>query len=201
MNKLTPRQQQIVNASIELIAEKGIQNLTTRNISEKIGISEAAIYRHFKSKLDILLTLLDEFEERFSIVLEKINSCNCNSIEKIGKFFILRCEEFAETPDIAKVIFSEEIFRNEKELSQKIVSIMKKHQSIISQIVKKAQQNGEIRSDLSEKYISFIIMGTLRLIVTRWRLTDFSFDLVKESKEVWKSIEILISKEVKKDET
>ena len=53
---LTERQQEILDKSIEIISRKGIQGLTIKNLSKEIGISEPAIYRHFESKTDILLT-------------------------------------------------------------------------------------------------------------------------------------------------
>ncbi|MCB0284871.1 MAG: TetR family transcriptional regulator, partial [Calditrichaeota bacterium] len=40
MNTFSERQQQIINAAIELIAEKGIQQLTIKNLSKKIGVVE-----------------------------------------------------------------------------------------------------------------------------------------------------------------
>ena len=50
----TARQLQIIQESITLIAEKGIQGLTMKNLASAIGVSEPALYRHFKSKNDIL---------------------------------------------------------------------------------------------------------------------------------------------------
>ncbi|NLB35542.1 MAG: helix-turn-helix transcriptional regulator [Elusimicrobia bacterium] len=55
----TERQKQIIETSMKLIASGGIQTLTMKRISEGIDITEAAIYRHFKSKLDILLGILE----------------------------------------------------------------------------------------------------------------------------------------------
>ena len=43
--ELSERQKEIINASLELIAESGIQSLTIKNLSKKIGLVESAIYR------------------------------------------------------------------------------------------------------------------------------------------------------------
>ena len=53
MTAYTDRQNQIIQESIQLIAQKGIQGLTIKNISKAIGFSEPAIYRHFENKNDI----------------------------------------------------------------------------------------------------------------------------------------------------
>ena len=67
--ELTERQQQIVNISIDLIAGQGIQNLTIKNISKEVGFSEPAIYRHFDSKYDIIMAMLDSFQDISRFVL------------------------------------------------------------------------------------------------------------------------------------
>ncbi|MCK5088225.1 MAG: helix-turn-helix transcriptional regulator, partial [Melioribacteraceae bacterium] len=47
---MTKRQAEIIDESIKLIADKGIQGLTIKNLSKAIGVSEPAIYRHFENK-------------------------------------------------------------------------------------------------------------------------------------------------------
>ena len=57
------RQVQIINAAGSLIFKYGSEHLTVRRIAAEVGISEAAIYRHFKSKKSILSFLLSNIEE------------------------------------------------------------------------------------------------------------------------------------------
>ncbi len=59
----TERQKEIISVSLELISEKGIQGLTIKNLSKKIGVTEPAIYRHFDSKTEILISILDFFKK------------------------------------------------------------------------------------------------------------------------------------------
>jgi AcrR family transcriptional regulator len=195
METLTKRQLEIIDVSIGLIAEKGIQNLTIKNIAEKMNISEPAIYRHFDCKLEILLAILDSFDQRVDALFEQVNQSTAPYTEKLKAFYLARCEEFAKTPELARVIFSEEIFQNEKVLSDKVSIIMQKHQVFIAKIIGQAQENNELRADLPKEHLSLIIMGTLRLMVTRWRMTGFRFDLEKLASEMWMSLEILIKKE------
>ena len=60
------RQQQIIDAAGSLIFKYGSEHLTVKRIAAEVGISEAAIYRHFKSKKSILSFLLSHIEESFS---------------------------------------------------------------------------------------------------------------------------------------
>ncbi len=61
--EFTVRQEEIILKSMEIIAREGIAALTIKNISGKVGVSEAALYRHFKNKDEILLSIFDLFEK------------------------------------------------------------------------------------------------------------------------------------------
>ena len=50
----TKRQLQIIQAAVDLIAVGGISALTMKRIAAEIKVTEPAIYRHFRSKKDIL---------------------------------------------------------------------------------------------------------------------------------------------------
>ncbi|MBA4394854.1 MAG: TetR/AcrR family transcriptional regulator, partial [Desulfobacca sp.] len=50
----------IREAATKLFAEKGFENVTTRNISSAAKISNAALYYYFDSKEELLYQILDE---------------------------------------------------------------------------------------------------------------------------------------------
>ena len=55
----TVRKKQIMAAARKLIMRSGSEHVTVRNMAKEVGISQAAIYRHFKSKTEILSFLAD----------------------------------------------------------------------------------------------------------------------------------------------
>jgi len=195
MADFTVRQKEIIDVSIELISKGGIQELTIKHISREMGISEPAIYRHFESKLDILLAILTYFEDLTTYVSEKAFSMKNPVFDRIETFFSGLMDEFSKNPSLTKVIFSEEIFQNDRRLSEKVLSVMKGHQRKIFESVGEGQVNGQIRNDIPQKHVVMFIMGTFRLLVTRWRLSGFNFDLKQEGKELFSSMKKLIVKE------
>jgi AcrR family transcriptional regulator len=194
LSHYTKRQQEIINIAIDLMARKGVQELTIKNLSQKIGIVESAIYRHFKSKQDILLGILNIFKENKEEIFAAIEEVSSSPLAQLHILFNKRFEHFSKNPAVASVIFSEDFFRNDKRLSQMVYDIMQINQSIIIDIVKRGQLAGEIRNDLQAKQLSFILTGALRLIVTQWRLSEFDFDLVAEGRNVWQTLEKMIKK-------
>lgn len=193
MKEFTDRQKEIIDKSIEIIAERGIQQLTIKNISRSMNISEPAIYRHFASKMDILLAILANFKECGQLVSKDIMNSRSSALEKIHSIFENHFKQFIAKPALAAVIFSEEIFQNDKELANQVNLIMQTNQDLLIQIINQGQKRGEIRKDVSGQHLVLIILGALRLLVTRWRLSHFTFDLAKEGADLWVSLEKMSS--------
>jgi len=191
------RQYEILMKSIELIAEKGIQNLTIKNLSQKIGISEPAIYRHFKNKLEILKAVLELFK-RESIESFDIQEKEEYSIKKLEEIFMEHINKFNENPYIAFVIFSEEFFMNNSDLQTLITEIMSYSINRIKKIIKDGQERGEIRGDIEPENLTLIFFGGLRLLVKEWSQNGFNEDLLKKGESYIKTF-IKILKENKRE--
>ena len=54
------RRSQILEAAEKLMRSRGLSGVTTRQISKEVGCSEAALYFHFKGRLELLLAMLEE---------------------------------------------------------------------------------------------------------------------------------------------
>ena len=181
---LSERQQQIIEESINIIDEKGIQGLTIKNLSKAIGITEPGIYRHFESKTEILLSILNNFKEMAIMLSEMMETYEATAIEKISFMFSKMLELFSETPSMISVIFSEEIFKNEEVLKNKIVEILNLHAQTLENIIAKGQSEKNIREDVDEKSLALMAMGSLRLLVKKWDLNNHNFDLSTEGNKL-----------------
>jgi len=174
---LTKRQNEIIEKSLELISKNGIQGLTIKNLSKEIGISEPAIYRHFENKSKILKTILLIFKFQIDKTFYKLNNLNLETKSKIDMFFTIHLEKFLNSPHISSVIFSEELFINEPELSIIINEIMKTSINNMSKIIKKGQEKNEICKELTPEDLSIIMLGSLRLLIKDWYLSGFQSNL------------------------
>jgi len=191
---LSNRQNQIIEESINIIHNQGIQGFTIKNLSNALNLSEAAIYRHFKSKTEILCALLDNFIEILSDFIKSTLENEFSSLEKIKSIFEKLSLTFNNKPAYVSVIFAEEIFKNDKSLSAKVNKILKKNNDAFNLIIESGQKNNEITRRVESQELTLMTMGAFRLMVKNWKMTDFSFDLKKSSEKLYLSIDTLIKK-------
>jgi len=194
MSEFTKRQQEIIEAAIGIIADKGIQYLTIKNLAKSINLTEGAIYRHFSTKLDILSGILSLFREQIRDNFTQIPS-DRPAYEILAAIISKQMDMFTAKPIITAVIFSEEIFQNDKQLSETVFSIMSENINTFFEIIKNGQDKGEIRSDVPAEQLSNMLMGAIRLLITRWRLSGFVFDLKSEGKILSNSFKKILTRE------
>ncbi|MCF6242600.1 MAG: TetR/AcrR family transcriptional regulator [Bacteroidales bacterium] len=190
---MTERQAEIIETSINLIATKGIQGLTIKNLSKEIGISEPAIYRHFESKTDILLAILKNFEEMSSFMDAAMSQFADTAMAKIEFMFSKIVDIFIDEPSHISVVFSEEVFKNEKVLKNRIVEIMEAKVKTIERIILEGQEKNEIRTDIDHKTLAMIVVGTLRFMIKQWDLKNQHHNLKVESKNLIKGLKTILT--------
>ena len=188
----TERQIEIIDASKDLIGRKGIQNLTIKNLAEKMSFSEPALYRHFKDKTEILKSLLLFHREIIKSGIFKILNSDQSSLEKFQKILEFKFDHIKKNPAIVMVIFSETSFQYSSVLSSIVSKIMKQRSKKIIELLKEGQKNHEIRNDINPEQLATIIMGGIRKTILNWKLEGFKSDLNVEGKKLWITIEKLI---------
>ncbi len=188
----TPRQQEIIEQAIKIISKDGFQELTIRNLSQAIGVTEGAIYKHFKSKFEILEGLLIFFKNNSKKLIREIEKADIDPFTKIERFYQGQLRNLQENPTYITALFSENIFIGKKKLSKHTSEIMKLNSKAIRKIIDEAKLNNQIKTDLSTEHIAMIIMGVMRLNVKNWIHSGFKFKLTEKGKEVFETIKKLI---------
>jgi len=184
-NNFTERQIEIMEAATHRIDKFGIQELTIKNLAADINLSEAALYRHFKSKNEIMLGLLNYFISEMTGRISKIiNKKECKASDLLIELFESQLKTFVQKPSIVSVIFSESIFHFNKELSTTVSEMMQMMQKQIEGIVKKGQEDGSISKIVGISTLTIIIMGGMRITVLKWKLSGHQSDLVKDGRKV-----------------
>lgn len=185
MQTFTDRQIEIMEAATARIDKYGIQNLTIKTLAADINVSEPALYRHFKSKNEILLALLNYFIVGLKKQIDNlpINS-NDTASNELRAIFNSQLKMFVEKPAIVSVIFAESIFHFDEELSRKVSEILDLMHKYVSSNLKKGKKEGTYSKLINTPTLTTIILGSIRMTVLKWKLSGHHSNLLKDGKEV-----------------
>ena len=88
----------IERAALELFVEKGVDGTSIRDIAERAGVTEGALYRHHKSKSDLVRALFVENYQHFARVLADFDQPGARFDETISRVVMAFFTLFDEDP-------------------------------------------------------------------------------------------------------
>ncbi|WP_456422536.1 TetR/AcrR family transcriptional regulator [Lutibacter sp.] len=153
------RQAQIKEAVLDIISTEGLARLSTKNLAAKVGVSEGAIYRHFKSKKDILLSIVEDVYTNLVINQKEIANSEMVTSIKLYTFFCKQIQYLIHNKGITILLFSEATHTNDSNLKEKLLKILKAQKTLLKQIVAEGISNGLWNKNIDINDFATLYMG------------------------------------------
>jgi AcrR family transcriptional regulator len=179
------RQKEIIRASRNLIVKYGSENITVRRIAQETGITPGAIYKHFKSKRELLSLLVDDIEITMISDIDNNISGTLKSFEDLEKIFTGHINAVEHRKGVDFQVIAEIISLGDKKLNKKISAVIKTYINRIKAIFEDGVKAGIIRSELNLEASARMFFCMTQGLVNLWALSHYEFNLVTEFKAVW----------------
>jgi AcrR family transcriptional regulator len=179
------RRKQIMNAARRLIIKQGGEHLTVRRMAEEVGISEAAIYRHFKSKKDILLLLADDIEQNLVGDIIRESSNGHSSLEALDNVLRSHLSAIEQRRGISFLVIAEIITLGDKKLNRKISEMIRRYIDRLRELLSQGIKSGEVRGDINPEAAAMLLFGMVQGLVNMWALGSHSFDPMIQYEPLW----------------
>lgn len=181
---ITDRQLEIIESAGRILSSSGVSGLTTKRLAQEMDFSESALYRHFSSKEKIIIALLQhiatELDKRYTMVCEEVESPDA----RFKRIFQAQFDFFYQNPHFAVAVFSEGLMAENETINKAVTNIMDVKQKHLTPVLLAGQKQGFFTKELKAEMILHIVMGSVRLLLFKWRVADFGFDLRKKGKEL-----------------
>lgn len=182
---LTKRQIQIVEISFQIINEQGPAALTIRNVAEKIKLSEGAIYRHFKSKEEILLVMMRFFGEQKNKELDQIFSReDLTAIQCLEMMFQNFQQSKKNKSRLESVTSFHQMFSEVPDMHLRIFKMMEPVRKNLFKLIKRGQKNNEINNELHADSLTVMLIGLFKGMEHFMDIADKSHEDIGGSKEL-----------------
>lgn len=157
MSDHLPTRQRILAAARELFTQHGYHGTSTRKLAALVGITEGAIFRHFASKREILLALL---QPNIAQDLNASGGHQGSPRQVLGQFVHKRARQFKTIFPLLKIVLLES--EVEPELKQAwLQQVLLQARDELSNCFARWQESAEIRPDLTPEALSRLLMTQL----------------------------------------
>ena len=191
--EITPRQLEIIEAAGQLITEDGYAKLTTKRLAERMQFSEPALYRHFASKEEILVTMLQHLtasvQERMAEVVLREELPE----PRLRAMFDSHFSYFKAHPQYLMAIFATNFMEPSPATEAANMGLMEVMRQHLRAVIGEGQKTGAFTKTISADMLVHIVMGTFRLHMLQWRISGRGFDLTRKGRGLMDAVISLIS--------
>jgi len=189
--EITPRQFEIIEAAGKILTSSGVSGLTIKNLAKEMQFSESAIYRHFASKEEIIVAMLN-------FLADSIDSRLTNAIrssdpeERFKELFYEQISFFKKNPHFVVAVFSDGLMEESRLINENLMKLMNVKTKHLIPLIIEGQQKGIFTDAITTDELTHIIMGTFKLQMFKWRIADFQSDITHSGDKMVQSILKLI---------
>jgi len=184
-NNYYNRKEQIVHTALHIISEKGMKKLTMKNIASEIGFTDAALYRHFSSKRDILKELI---EVASTNLINKVNTVVAKTddpVDKLHEILRIHLAHMEQHKGMSRIIFSEEVHQNDAELRGLLFRTINHYLDLVRGILLRAKVSGAVRADIDIDATAVAFFGLIQSVTFLWSLSDYAYSIHQKADDLF----------------
>ena len=162
------RKDQILQSLARMLENSPGERITTAALAKEVGVSEAALYRHFPSKAKIFEGLIKFMEETLFLRISRILKEESSAELRCQKILTLLLTFSQKNPGITRLLTGDVLSGETERLRERIVQFYNRLESQLKQILREAQ----VRENL-KPVISPTALANLLLAVVEGRIVQF----------------------------
>lgn len=189
------RKEQIVEAVLHILSDNEVKKLKVTDIAQYMGLAPSALYRHFKNRDAIMSAVLEHIRGNLFKNLETVRQKTDNALERIKELLFRHVKLIGHQQGIPRLIFSDELWGQNKERRQKMYRIVSGYLAEIEDIVREGQDKGQIRKNVAPQAVSKLFFGIVQPAALLWHMSEGQYDLDAHIEAAWPVfLELLSSK-------
>ncbi len=171
--KKVSRRQQILESLARMLEESPGARITTAALAKEVGVSEAALYRHFPSKTKMFEGLIEFIEDTiFSKIgaITKDSSSAVSQCEQILWLILLFCER---NPGMTRILTGDAIAGETDRLRHRVMQFFERVETQIKQILREAEIKEGLRTRLPANIAANSLMAMVEGRVAQYVRSEF----------------------------
>jgi AcrR family transcriptional regulator len=186
------RQEQIAQAALELIARSGVAGMSVAGVAKEVGVVPSGIYRHYRSKDEILDVVLDLISQRLLGNVQAVRMEVSDPLDRLHRLLLRHLQLIRSNAGIPRVILSEEIFAGQPKRRLKVYRMISNYLSEVAILVQEAQTNGRTQPDVSPDAAAVMFLGLIQPAAILWLMSDGKFDIDQHAERAWQLFSIML---------
>jgi len=179
------RRQQILEALAQMLEANPGNRITTAGLAREVGVSEAALYRHFPSKSKMFEGLIEFIEDtlftRISIILPEERT----AAQRCEKMLMLLLAFSDRNPGISRILTGDALAGETERLHQRVAQLFDRFETQLKQVIREAEMREGLRPVIPLPAAANLLMAAAEGRISQYVRSGFRRSPVTDWPQQW----------------
>lgn len=185
-SKKSNRREEILQALAQMLeSTEGASRITTAKLAQQVGVSEAALYRHFPSKARMFEGLIEFIEEALMSRINRILDEEKDTLERIRLVIHLILAFSERNPGLTRILSGHALMFENERLRDRINQLFERIETQLRQILRERKLREGKSFTVEEKILAAQLLGQVEGSLNRFVRSDFRYQPTENFEEYW----------------
>ena len=180
------RRQIILETLAHMLEKNQGEHITTAQLARAVGVSEAALYRHFASKAKMFEGLLEFIEETLFTRINKILAEESSAEMRVQNILFLLLGFADKNPGMARLLYGDVLVGETERLRKRVAQIYERIETQMKQILREAEVNENLHLPVND--VAVLLLAVVEGSITRFVRSEFKSSPVAGWERQWELI-------------
>jgi TetR/AcrR family transcriptional regulator len=177
------RRQIILETLAHMLEKNQGEHITTAQLARAVGVSEAALYRHFASKAKMFEGLIEFIEETLFTRINKIIAEETRAEARVQNILFLLLGFADKNPGMARLLYGDVLVGETERLRKRVVQIYERIETQLKQILREAEASENLRVSIADT--AALLLAVVEGSITRYVRSEFNSSPVAGWDKQW----------------
>lgn len=177
------RKLHILQVLAEMLQQPQAEKITTAALAARLGVSEAALYRHFASKAQMFEGLIDFIEQSLFGIVNKITSDEEDGLRQLDALVSVLLGFARKNPGMARVLIGDALVNENERLQHRVTQLHERLEASLRQSLRIAAGQGVLPAGIEPAAHANLLMA---FVAGRW-LQFAKSGFARDPLEFWPS--------------
>ncbi len=187
MNKSSKisRKDQILQALARMLEAAPGERITTAALAREVGVSEAALYRHFPSKARMFEGLITFIEETLFERISRILNEQASAEARCENILLLVLTFFDKNPGMTRLLTGDVLAGETERLRERIAQFFNRLESQLKQVLREAQIRENLKTSISPAVAANLLLASCEGKLAQFVRSEFSVSPLENWEAQW----------------
>lgn len=174
------RKADIVAAVLRLADRIGPDRLTTNDIAQEVGVTQAAIFRHFSTKAALWSAVGEVIAARLSEAWQQAEAGSEDPEIRLRALVAAQLRQIEEAPALPAILHSRELNIDNATLRERFRGVLVQYQALLVANLAAMAGQGALARTVQPKDAAALLISLVQGVAIRWSLGSRGFAILPE---------------------